>query len=1221
MNRYLNQESNNVAGVASTGISRSQSMTQGAGQAAMIALQRHNQQQNLLTPRQGAGVKQPVRRANSLTAASNRSNSMRSYTYHPKPSYTVGQPLGSTNQGGARRFNSLNSKSSVGSYHRPGARTNSLTSQNSFVRSRSPPVLYEQDEGEEEGDVTVTTKTTKVVDSQGRVLSVTVETIKTFADGSTVTNTTTKNISRNNSRANSLNSQSMASKGNTSGKHNSMLSNNAGGSYNLSKIDEDLQDFDYNYELDHDTLTQRGYGHPHVENAMYDLIHDENFHGQGLRLNHGSTYHGDDFGSPELHSYGGGGNESIHSTGLKSITSESSKPLKSILKKKNNINDKGPDDEEGFADAVDELQSNQLDIKQDDTQHPYKSLTSPQFNEPPKFKVPQSPNMQAPQQPNRISTNTGNKRTHSLMSSPISRHDDVLSDKSEASNSIKFLEKHETIPIFYNDNKPKELEHAKSSDKDFYSIAMQVAMERVYGNKENQQSPKLEGKRAMSLNSHTSPILEPKKEKRTQELNEQGVNDDYVYQNHHKDFVGLSLRDNVEPKQTSRKERAKEEKKQQKSEMKEQKQKMKEKEKGEAENLKTSSKEQKKSQKAQKHGRFASLFSRRKSTSNDNSILTNDGELNKYGADNNSQPTASNNNPIHESAKAVGSESEYQKINQKDFGQEDTSRAGGKTTNERAAGFTVLNPETERDNGLNTETQPITNNSTSIPLRDPDYRRNLDPNQSHDNQGLNNKKPEYDASVGYISNRDNSFNNPPPRPVFSNEGSGSYSMRFSRTDSATSDTKNLEDLSSRRGETGLNVNSEPQVRNAEDSNAGQQRFQDMPGSMSGVDSSILRAIVQNDSEVDPSFNHDEPDLVQKTTLDPSANLINDRTSVYSNDAEEKRKGKVLDPITVPVLNEIKSETTSIESQSNKYKDLGTELESNNDNVEDELLGSEDAHGYPEPGREVRDQDIEEEKGNSSQTLQETFNNEETPKPDFVPQVSTNDDLIDEAVLVNEDDVKGYDNFNTLSDEPITSSVAQNQISQEPIVSNFEDQNSVNPAVDGINNQTLNSKYIDSEELGRDSEYGKSFTGKIDSPSQAGETFLNNKEHVDFSPASVNGSLEHNNFNKTGNLGNIEAASNQPQNLQPTVPIRDGFTTNEATNKGPGKAADATEVANRDQLQSTYLPKSSFEHMQREESGSPVVVHDDRDINESKPSKKGNKFKQKLFKYFVNSYNN
>lgn len=1220
MNRYLNQESNNVAGVASTGISRSQSMTQGAGQAAMIALQRHNQQQNLLTPRQGAGVKQPVRRANSLTAASNRSNSMRSYTYHPKPSYTVGQPLGSTNQGGARRFNSLNSKSSVGSYHKPGARANSLTSQNSFVRSRSPPVLYEQDEGEEEGDVTVTTKTTKVVDSQGRVLSVTVETIKTFADGSTVTNTTTKNISRNNSRANSLNSQSMASKGN-SGKHNSMLSNNAGGSYNLSKIDEDLQDFDYNYELDHDTLTQKGHGHPHVDNAMYDLIHDENFHGQGLRLNHGSTCHGDDFGSPELHSYGGGGNESIYSTGLKSITSESSKPLKSILKKKNNINDKGPDDAEGFADAVDELQSNQLDTKQNDTQHPYKSLSSPQFNEPPKFRVPQSPNMQAPQQPNRISTNTGNKRTHSLMSSPISRHDDVLSDKSEASNSIKFLEKHETIPIFYNDNKPKEPEHAKSSDKDFYSIAMQVAMERVYGNKEYQQSPKLEGKRAMSLNSHTSPIQEPKKENRTQELNEQGVNDDYVYQNHHKDFVGLSLRDNVEPKQTSRKERAKEEKKQQKSEMKEQKQKMKEKEKEEAENLKTSSKEQKKSQKAQKHGRFASLFGRRKSTSNDDSILTSDGELNKHGTDNNSQPTASNNNPIHESAKSVGSEAEYQKLNHKDFGQEDTSRAGGKVKNEGAAGFTVLNPETERGNGSNIETQPITNNSTSIPIRDPNYRRNLDPNQSHVNQGLNNNKPEYDTSVGYISNRDNSFNNAPPRPVFSNEGSGSYSMRFPRTDSATSDTKNLEDLPSRRDETGLNLNSEPQVRNVEDSNAGQQRFQDMAGPVPDVDSSILRAIVQNESEVDPSFNHDEPDLIQKTTLDPSANLINDRTSVYSNDAEEKRKGKVLDPITVPVLNEIKSETTSIESQSNKYKDLGTELESNNDNDADELFGSEDVHGYPEPGREVRDQDIQEKKGNSSQTLQESFNNEEIPKPDFVRQISSNDDLIDEAVLVNEDDVKGYDNINTLSDDPITSSVAQNQYSQEPIISNFEDQNNVNPAVAGTNNQTSSSKYNDSEELGRAPEYEKSFMGKIDSPSQAGETFSNNKEPVDFSPASVNGALEHNNFNKTSNLSNSEAANNLPQNLQSTEPIHDGFTTNEATNKGTGNAADATEAANRDQSQSTYLPKSSFEHMQREESGSPVVVHDDHDINETKPSKKGNKFKQKLFKYFVNSYNN
>lgn len=1212
MNRYLNQESNNVAGIASTGISRSQSMTQGAGQAAMVALQRHNQQQNQLTPRQGSGVKQPVRRANSLTAASNRSNSMRSYTYHPKPSYTVGQPLGSANQGGARRFNSLNSKSSVGSFHRPGARTNSLTSQNSFVRSRSPPVLYEQDEGEEDGDVTVTTKTTKVVDSQGRVLSVTVETIKTFADGSTVTNTTTKNISRNNSRANSLNSQSMSLKGNSSGKHNSMLSNNAGGSYNLSKIDEDLQDFDYNYELDHDTLTQKGFGHPHVDNVMYDLIHDENFHGQGLRLNHGnqgSNYHADDFESPELHSYGGGGgggggNESIHSTGLKSITSESSKPLKSILKKKNNINDKGSEDEEGFADAVDELQNNQLDTKQDDTQHPYKSLSSPQFNEPPKFKVPQSPNMQAPQQPNRISTNTGNKRTHSLMSSPISRHDDVLSDKSEASNSIKFLEKHETIPIFYNDNKPKEPEHTKPSDQDFYSIAMQVAMERVYGNKENQQSPKVEGKRTMSLNSHTSPIQEPKKEKkekRAQELNEQGVNDDYVYQNHHKDFVGLSLRDNVEPKQTSRKERAKEEKKQQKSEMKEQKQKMKEKEKEEAENLKASSKEQKKSQKAQKHGRFASLFGRRKSTSNDNSILTSDGGLKKYSTDNNSQPTASDHNPIHDSAKAVGSEAEYQNLNHKDFDQEDTSRAGDKTTSEEAKGFTVFNPETDRGNGLNTETEPIKNNSTSIPIRDP--------NQSHENQGLNSNKPDY------MSKQDNSFNNVPPRPVFSNEGSGSYSMRFPRTDSATSDTKNLEDLSSSRDETGLNLNSEPQIRNAEDSNAGQQALQDMPGSMPGVDSSILREIVQNDTEDGPSFNHDEPDLVQKTTLDPSANLINDRTSVYSNDAEEKRKGKVLDPITVPVLNEIKSETTSIESQSNKYKDIGTELEPNNTDTDD-LLESGNNYSYPEPGREVVDQDIEEKKGNSSHTLQDSSNNEEIPKPNCVPQISNNDDLIDEAVLVNKDDVKGYDNFNMLAGDPITSSVAQNQYSQEPTVSNFENHNSAYPVVAGTNNQNLKSNHNDSEGLDRDSDYGKSSKRNIDSPSPAGDAFSNNEEHADFSPATVNDSLEHNNFNKTGNLSNNEAASNQPQNLQSTVPIHNGFTTSEATYKGTGNASDATEAANRD-----HLPKSSFEHMQREESGSPVVVHDDHGINESKPSKKGNKFKQKLFKYFVNSYNN
>ena len=62
-----------------------------------------------------------------------------------------------------------------------------------------------------------------------------------------------------------------------------------------------------------------------------------------------------------------------------------------------------------------------------------------------------------------------------------------------------------------------------------------------------------------------------------------------------------------------------------------------------------------------------------------------------------------------------------------------------------------------------------------------------------------------------------------------------------------------------------------------------------------------------------------------------------KQAMYSNDPEEKRKGKVLDPITVPVLNEIKSETASIESQSNKNRDIGTELESTENIETDELL--------------------------------------------------------------------------------------------------------------------------------------------------------------------------------------------------------------------------------------------------------------------------------------------
>lgn len=1236
MNRYLNQASNNVAGVASTGISRSQSMTQGAGQAAMVAIQRHNQQQNASTPRQGPGTKQAARRANSLTAASNRSNSMRSYTYHPKPSYTVGQPIGSSNQG-ARRFNSLNSKSSVGSYNRHGARAASLTSQNSFVRSRSPPVLYEQDdEGEEEGDITVTTKTTKVVDSQGRVLSITVETIKTFADGSTVTNTTTKNISRSNSRANSLNSQSMALKGNNSIRQNSMLSNGAGGSYNLSKIDEDLQDFDYNYELDHDILTQKGHGHPHVDNLLHELAHDDNFHGQSLRLNQGnhvSSHHAGDFGSPELPSYG---NESIHSTGLKSVTSESSKPLKSILKKKNNINDKGPEDEEGFADAADELQTDkqleikQLEIKQDDTQHPYKSLSSPQFTEPPKFKVPQSPNMHVSQQSNRINTNAGSKRTHSLMSSPISRQDDALSDRSEASNSIKFLDKHETIPIFYNSD-PKETDNSKPSDQDFYSIAMQVAMERVYGNKESEQSesqsPKLGGQKILSSNSHSLPVQDPKKERKTQELYDQGVNDNYVYQNHHKDFVGLSLRDNVEPKQTSRKERAKEEKKQHKSELKEQKQKIKEQEKGEFDASKAASKDQKKAQKAQKHGRFSSLFGRRKSTTNDNSNRAGEEKSHKYSSSD-SQPIASINNPVESNTRSADA-TESQKPNYSNYGKEEliktaqlkeyeklnnnsghdaVSRPDDTFRREERTNMTAFNPEMQRRlmSVSNTEKDrgQVNDNHISNFTGDQNnyyhHDRNLNSNESHDGV-KNNSKPDSFPSLGAMADHENSYTNAPSRPVFINEGTSSYSMRFPRNDSVRSDTEKLTNLPHTGDNADLNMSS-PQNHITEDTSTGHKEFQDMPGSMPGVDSSVLRAIVKDDTEAGPSFDHDVTDLNQKTTLDPSVNIMNDRSSVYSNDAEEKRKGKVLDPITVPVLNEIKSETTSIESQSNKNTGLDAEFESAENIEPEELLDSDNVVDYSEPAGDVLDEDIEEENAKDS------LGN----KSDIAAQESNSDGLNDEAVLVNQDDAKGYNNSNALTNDP---SLAQEQHPQEQTVT-LGNQTNVHLLVADGDNRTLNEALDDREELVHNTELGKFSSQKLDSQVAVDEVTTAMK-NVDVFPPFVNNSLD--DTNKNLNLSDNKIANNQSQNLQTARPINEELADGGIANITDPNAAKSP--THRDQLQSTSIPKSSFEHMQREESGSPVVVHNDHDISESKPSNKGSKFKQKLFKYFVNSYNN
>lgn len=172
-----------------------------AGQAAAAALRMHStpiklqpqQHQHQQQPRQSATQRHYTGRSNSLSTG--RSNSMRLYTYNPKPSYSVGNANG--------RSYSLSSRHSYSG--RPGV-TSPLQHQ----------YIHEEGTGEEElveEEEVITTKTTRVVDSSGRTTSITTKTIRTLPDGSNIIETTTKNISRSNSRLNSLSSASNPHRG------------------------------------------------------------------------------------------------------------------------------------------------------------------------------------------------------------------------------------------------------------------------------------------------------------------------------------------------------------------------------------------------------------------------------------------------------------------------------------------------------------------------------------------------------------------------------------------------------------------------------------------------------------------------------------------------------------------------------------------------------------------------------------------------------------------------------------------------------------------------------------------------------------------------------------------------------------------------------------------------------------------------------------------------
>lgn len=466
-----------------TGSQRSQSILNGAGTAAAAALRMHQQERQ---PEARLAPVQAARRANSLRGPS-RSNSLRTYVYNPKPSYTVGQPGLPL----SRRHSSLTNRySSDLTYGHPNVRSKPAPKD---IHSSDITSNHDEDFG---GDVTITTKTTKVMDPLGRTQSITVETIKKFPDGSTVTNTTAKNISRGGSRVNSL-------------RNNSMLSNGANG-YSLSKIDEDLQDFEYNYELDHQNNLHSvpdSSGLDYNRNNLLRLNHNQYEPPVDALRTDDLQYHSDT--SSNINGIGG-----LHGT-------DSNKPLRSILKKKNAVKA----EENTMAHAV------TPDNPIESPRHPYPMLSGKNSHEGTSENL--SPVMDQSKTFTPLKSPESTYRKPTSIGSPQSRYEDLASSHSMNSvpNSIKFKDRVETIPY----DEPG-ISNKEKNDRLLYEKALKVANERVYGNKD---ASNVSDNASKSLNRKRS-----QKQRKVERIENQGLSGEYKYENHHKGFVGLSLRDN-----------------------------------------------------------------------------------------------------------------------------------------------------------------------------------------------------------------------------------------------------------------------------------------------------------------------------------------------------------------------------------------------------------------------------------------------------------------------------------------------------------------------------------------------------------------------------------------------------------------------------------------------------------------------------------------------------
>lgn len=490
------------------GSARTQSLNS-ASQAAVVALQMHSKPSS---PQMASAPRQ----SNRSSSLSNygRSNSMRTYSYTPKPSYHAGPQLPSL------RSNSLRS----GSMRSPPQRPQSLN-----VRHSAFP--EEEGDDDDANSIVITTKTTKVVDSAGRTKSITTETIKTLPDGSNIIETTTKNISRPTSRSNSL--------------RNNSLSHGGNGNYNLGKIEEDLQDFDYTY-LDHENRQPP----PRLNEETNEKYIQE----QRKAL-------APAFLSPEK-----------HEDRATSITStQSPKRLKSILK-----NSAG----HGFQ------SSPQQDGADDNVSIQDTSYKASAFS-------PNKPNLRTPEVPQQASITSGGtsikfRETVETISYPA--------------------ESHNLAELQHEDSLRKEQEKQKNVDlyAQAMKVAMERVYGRTSEDNSNYQTPPQSptiSETAVLPKKDVDQLAEKKlkKDHKRDKVESAGVTRNYVYENHHRDFSIRSMRGGPAAEEvhaSTRKERAKEERKLAKEE-----------EKRNAELLKIAEKERKKEEKLQKKKEKKLFFS------------------------------------------------------------------------------------------------------------------------------------------------------------------------------------------------------------------------------------------------------------------------------------------------------------------------------------------------------------------------------------------------------------------------------------------------------------------------------------------------------------------------------------------------------------------------------------------------------------------------------------